>query len=95
MSPWRLNLLTNRGREEKLGCGVVDSPKTHIQFCKKIKFLLLPPTIFLHIKKFQMFWGHQSLFQMLKFYLLENKFLKESSTPQPTIGNGQLSVAIT
>ncbi len=30
---WRLNLNTKRSREEKLGCGVVDSSRTHKQLC--------------------------------------------------------------
>ncbi len=29
-APWQLNLHTKRGWEEKLGCGVMDSPRTQI-----------------------------------------------------------------
>jgi hypothetical protein len=44
------------------------------------KISFVTPTIFTH-KKFQMFWGFQSLFQMLKVYLFENKiFERELNT---------------
>ncbi len=53
-APWRLNLHTKRGQEEKLVCGVMDSPRTHKQLCiNKESFVKKILQIKIIIKKFR------------------------------------------